>query len=201
MKPEPDFFPEKSRQFIILAMIGGLFLFLVYSVNIFIPAFLGALIFYVLFRKFMRRLIEKNKWKHWLAALLIIFFSFLVIVIPLSSLLYLLFGKVQIILTNQQDVILGYHTLINKLNGIFDREIVNSKTVSDFSKSLAAKVPSILNSALQIFASLLMMYFLLYYLLINIGKVESSFFSYLQSIIRCHYEITYFIYLIRFPKL
>ncbi|GDX51236.1 AI-2E family transporter [Bacteroidota bacterium] len=160
-------------------MLGVLFLFLIYSVNIFIPAFLGALIFYVLFRKFMRRLIEKNKWKKWLAALLIIFLSFLVIVIPVSALLYVLFGKVQTILTNQQDVILGYYTLIDKLNGIFDREIINSKTVTDFTKNIAALVPSILNSALQIFASLLMMYFLLFYLLVNIGKVESSFFSYL----------------------
>lgn len=172
-------FPGKSRQYLVITLISALFFFLVYSLNDFITAFLGALIFYVLFRKFMRTLIEKNKWPKWVAATLIIFISFLVIIIPTFGLLYALFGKVQDILTNPQDVVLGYHTLLDKLNGIFDRELINSKTLTDFTKSLAAEIPSILNSTLQLFGSLLMMYFLLFYLLINIGNVEKSSFSYL----------------------
>lgn len=174
-----NLYPGKSRQIVVIGIIGVLFLFLIFSLNAFINAFLGALIFYVLFRKFMRRLVEKHKWKKWLAATLIICISFLVIIIPVFGLLYVLIGKVQNLMTDPQDVILGYHTLIDKFNGIFGREMINSKFLGDYFKSLAAEIPSILNSSLMLFGSMLMMYFLLFYLLVNIGKVEKSFFSYL----------------------
>ena len=127
MSFKSNLYPGKSRQFVAVALIGILFLFLIISLSAFINAFLGSLIFYVLFRKFMLKLIEKYSWKRWLAATLIIFISFLVIIIPIFGLLYVLIGRVQNILTDPQDVLLGYHTLIGKLNGIFDREIINSK--------------------------------------------------------------------------
>lgn len=174
-----NLYPGKSRQLVVVGIIGVLFLFLLFSLNAFINAFLGALIFYVLFRKLMQRLIKKHKWKKWLAATLIIFISFLVIIIPVFGLLYVLIDRVQPILTDPQDVILGYHTLIGKLNGIFDREIINGNMLADYFKTLAAAVPSILNSSFMLLGSILLMYFLLYYLLINIGKVERSLFSYL----------------------
>ncbi len=179
MKSETEFFHENGRKFIILIIIVSLFLFLVYSINSFTPAMLGSLLFYVLFRKFMRHLIEIRKWKRWGAALLIIFISFLLIVVPVSSLSYLLFDKVQTILSNPQDVILGYHTLINKINDSFGREIVSNKIIDDFTKTIAVQIPSILNSTLQIFSSLLIMYFILFYLLIYTGDLEKSIFSYL----------------------
>jgi predicted PurR-regulated permease PerM len=179
MTKPANLFPGKSRQYIVAVTIGILFIFLFFSLNEFINAFLGALIFYVLFRKFMRLLVEKYKWKKWLASTLIIFISFLVIIIPLFGLLYVLIGRVQTILTYPQDVVMGYHTLIGKLNGIFNHEIINSSMVAEYSKTLAAEIPSILNSSLMLVGSLLMMYFLLFYLLTNIGNVETSFFSYL----------------------
>ncbi len=174
-----ELYPGKSRQFVVLLIIAVLFGFLIFSLSAFINAFLAALIFYVLFRKFMLRLIEKHKWKKWLAASLIIFISFLVIIVPLFGLVYILIQRVQTIVTDPQDVILGYHTLIGKVNGIFDKEILSSAMLTDYFKTLAAEVPSILNSSLLLFGSLLMMYFLLYYLLINTGKEEKALFSYL----------------------
>ncbi len=172
-------YPGKSRQFIVVSIILILFLFLLYSLSGFINAFLGALIFYVLFRNFMRNLIKLYNWKRWLAATLIIFISFLVIIIPILGLLFLLIGRVQNLMNDPQDVVLGYNTLIARLNGVFDQEIINSNMIGDFFKTWASSIPSVLSSSLLLFGSLLMMYFLLYYLLINIGKVEPAFFRYL----------------------
>jgi predicted PurR-regulated permease PerM len=172
-------YPGKSRQFIVVSIIVILFLFLLYSLSGFINAFLGALIFYVLFRNFMRNLIKLYNWKRWLAATLIIFISFLVIIIPILGLLYLLIGRVQNLMNDPQDVVLGYNTLIARLNGVFDQEIINSNIIGDYFKTWAGQIPSVLSSSLLLFGSLLMMYFLLYYLLVNIGKVEPAFFRYL----------------------
>lgn len=183
-------YPGKSRQFIVVSIIVILFLFLLYSLSGFINAFLGALIFYVLFRNFMRNLIKQYNWKRWLAATLIIFISFLVIIIPILGLLFLLIGRVQNLLNDPQDVVLGYNTLIAKLNGVFDQEIINSNIIGDYFKTWASSIPSVLSSSLLLFGSLLMMYFLLYYLLVNIGKVEPAFFRYLPFTREGIHELT-----------
>ncbi|MEI7802926.1 MAG: AI-2E family transporter [Bacteroidota bacterium] len=179
MSHEQNLFPGKSRQYIVIFIITGLFIFLLFSLSNFITAFLGALIFYVLFRKFMNTLIYKYHWKKWLAATLIILISFLVIVVPTFGLIYVLFSKVQSILANPTDVALGYHTLIDKLNEAAGREIITNNTLVEFSKSIANQVPGILNSALDLFGSMLMLYFLLYNLLVNTGDIERNIFRYL----------------------
>lgn len=183
-------YPGKSRQFIVVSIIVILFLFLLFSLSGFINAFLGALIFYVLFRNFMRTLIKQYNWKRWLAATLIIFISFLVIIIPILGLLFLLIGRVQNLLNDPQDVVLGYNALIARLNGVFDQEIINSNIIGDYFKTWASSIPSVLSSSLLLFGSLLMMYFLLYYLLINIGKVEPAFFRYLPFTREGIHELT-----------
>lgn len=179
MSEYSSLYPGKSRQHVVVFIIIVLFIFLVFSLSAFINAFLGALIFYVLFSNFMRKLIKVYNWRRWLAATLIIFISFLVIIIPILGLLFLLIGRVQNLLNDPQDVVLGYNTLIAKLNGIFDQEIINSNMIGDYFKTWAAEIPSVLSSSLLLFGSLLMMYFLLYYLLVNIGKLEPSMSSYL----------------------
>ena len=179
MTDHSNLYPGKSRQFIVISIIAILLLFLIFSLNAFINAFLGALIFYVLFRKFMHKLVIKYKWRKWIAATLIIFISLLVIIIPVFGLLYVLIDRLQNILSNPQDLVAGYNTLIGKINGIFNKELISSTTLSGYLKTLAAEIPTLLNSSLMLLGSLLMMYFLLFYLLINQGKTEKSFFVYL----------------------
>src|SRR4051812_31739191 len=49
-----------------------------YTLRFFIDAFLGSLIFYVLFRKFQRYLTQTRKWKSWLSAIAIILITLLI---------------------------------------------------------------------------------------------------------------------------
>ena len=178
MEDSSGLYPGKSRQFVVISIITLLLVFLLFSLSAFINAFLGALIFYVLFKRFMRKLVEKYKWRKWLAATLIIFISFLVIIIPVFGLLYMIIDRLQSVLTNPQNVMSGYYTLIGKLNGVFNQEIINSTILADYLKNMAAEIPAILNTSLLLVGSILMMYFLLFYLLVNTGKLERSLFSY-----------------------
>ena len=174
-----NLFPGRSRQFVVILIIVILFVFLFYSLLNFVTAFLGAMIFYVLFRNFMNKLIHKRQWKRWTAALLIIFISFLVIVIPIFGLIYILISKVQTILTDPQAISLGYHTLVGRINDFAGREVISAATLANFLKTVAAQIPGILNSMLQLFGSVLMMYFLLFNMLINIGSLETAVFQFL----------------------
>lgn len=179
MPDSSSLYPGKSRQIAVIGMILALLGFLLYSLNEFIVSFLGALIFYVLFRRFMKRLITTYRWKRWVAATLIIFISLLLIVIPLFGLVYLLIGQLQTTLSNPQDLMQGFSTLIVKINRFFDRQIFSSDTVVEFIRGLADSIPAILNTSILALGSLLMMYFLLYYLLVNTGYIEPVLSRYL----------------------
>lgn len=179
MPDSSSLYPGKSRQIAVIGMILALLGFLLYSLNEFIVSFLGALIFYVLFRRFMKRLITTYRWKRWVAATLIIFISLLLIVIPLFGLVYLLIGQLQTTLSNPQDLMQGFSTLIVKINRFFDRQIFSSDTVVEFIRGLADSIPAILNTSILALGSLLMMYFLLYYLLVNTGHIEPVLSRYL----------------------
>ncbi|MFI5164882.1 MAG: hypothetical protein ACHQHP_06520, partial [Bacteroidia bacterium] len=72
---------------------------LFYTLRFFIDAFLGAVIFYVLFRKFQRFLTEQKKWRKGLAAILIILISFLVIVIPIIVIIDLIVPRITLFFT------------------------------------------------------------------------------------------------------
>src|SRR4051812_16184681 len=67
---------------------------LLYTLRFFIDAFLGTVIFYVLFRKLMRYLTERKKWRRGLAAVLIILISLLVVVIPIIIALDLILPRI-----------------------------------------------------------------------------------------------------------
>lgn len=179
MPDSSSLYPGKSRQIAVIGMILALLGFLLYSLNEFIVSFLGALIFYVLFRKFMKRLITIYRWKRWVAATLIIFISFLLIIIPLFGLIYLLIGQLQTTLSNPQDLMQGFNTLIVKINRFFDRQIFSSDTLVEYIRGLADSIPAILNTSILALGSLLMMYFLLYYLLVNTGYIEPVLSRYL----------------------
>src|ERR1017187_8547882 len=76
-----------------IAMLGG---FLFITLSGFIPAILGAVIFYVICSPFMNFLVKKLKLKRGLAATIVIVLSFLVILVPLFSLTYLLINKISL---------------------------------------------------------------------------------------------------------
>lgn len=84
-----------THQFVLAAIIilGGLILF---TMRTFIDAFLGAVTLYVLFRPMMRKLVEVRKWPRGGAAVLILFLSFLIVLIPLIAITYMIVPKVSL---------------------------------------------------------------------------------------------------------
>lgn len=170
---------DKFRQALALVIILGLFVFLLISLQNFINAFLGAVIFYVLFKPLMQRLVNTNKWNKSLAATLIIFISFLLVIVPVSTFGYILFSKVGSVINDPTSLLQGIRQ--------FDSRIMEKTGVDLFSESNLKKlqdaasnlVPGILNSALQIISNIIMMYFILFYLLVNTGKIENEIKSYL----------------------
>src|SRR6266542_1658971 len=90
------------RQFLILALIITLGIILFDQLKGFIPSFLGAYTLYVLLRKWMFILHGKYKWKRSATAALLMFLSFLVILLPIFVVANMLTSKLAFALQHSQ---------------------------------------------------------------------------------------------------
>src|SRR5882724_6024794 len=87
-------FNYKQRNNIILVAIIVLGCFLVYALSGLFSAILGAVVLFTIFRPVYLKLVEKRHWNKTLVALLIIFTSLILIVIPFLSLSIMVIGKI-----------------------------------------------------------------------------------------------------------
>src|SRR3979490_781977 len=78
--------------FISLIVLLGIVLFV--ELEFFLPAFLGAITFYVLMRQRMFYLTEKRNWKKGRVALVLMLLSFLIILLPIGVLANMLASKI-----------------------------------------------------------------------------------------------------------
>lgn len=165
---------NKSQQYtllVIILLLGG---FLFFSLIAFFTAFLGSMIFYVLTKNLMIRLVEKYHWKKSLAAILIILMTFFIILLPISLMVSLLYGKVSGIIANPDKIV----NLVKELDAmVYEKvhfKIISQKTM-DALPSIGSKIFStIVSTSLNTFSSIGMLYFFLYFMLVSYGKMEES---------------------------
>src|SRR5690348_12264131 len=91
--------PQQTK-LIVQVLIAIFAIFLLYALRVFMDAFLGAVIIYVLFRPLMRYLTEKKKWKRWLSAMLIIVLTLFIIIIPVWMIVSYVIPKLMAILSD-----------------------------------------------------------------------------------------------------
>src|SRR5205085_11670943 len=93
----------KSKQinrYIFLAIILIFAFFLFASLKQFFPAFLGALMFYILSKSFACWLVKKKGWSKSMTAILVILISFFLILMPIATLISLLYNKISAVLSH-----------------------------------------------------------------------------------------------------
>lgn len=171
-----DSFFEKDRVNRALA-IASLILFgtlLVYLLRDFVNAFLGAVIFYLLFKSFMVYLTEKKNWKPSLAASVIIILSFLIVLLPVLSTAFMVYSKVSAIASNPETVLVMFENLNTKVKSLTGEELLTSDRIKSIQQSAGGLITDFISTAFAIVAQIGIMYFLLYYLLINHNKTEVS---------------------------
>jgi predicted PurR-regulated permease PerM len=160
-------FSYKQRNNITLAGIIILGCFLVYALSGLFSSILGAIIIFTIFRPLYLLLVEKKHWNKSLVALMIIFTSLIVIVIPLMSLSIMVVGKIAGI--TKIDDYAGYN---------FNQPHFAENTMQKLGVFATDLFPSILGSAANILVTLLVMYFLLYFMLVQMRGFEASLLKY-----------------------
>jgi predicted PurR-regulated permease PerM len=171
-------FNYKQRNNIILVSIIVLGCFLLYALSGLFSSILGAIVLFTIFRPLYINLVEKRGWNKVLVTLLIIFSSLVVIVIPFLLLSIMVVGKISSIDIKS----LPIDQWTTKIDAFAASNLNQPHFAEDTLKKLGnfatELFPSILSSAASIIITLLVLYFLLYFMLTQIKEFEAGLLKY-----------------------
>lgn len=152
--------------------------FLLYGLIEFFTAMLGAIIFYILFRKFMVYLTVKKHFNQALASVLIILISFLIVVVPIGILVLMIVNKFSNLVSDPEKI-KGYVTSFTEKLEHLPFNVSTENLTQKVTQFVADHAGGVISSSFSVFASLLMMYFLLYFLLMSVNSLEIKLMHYL----------------------
>ncbi|MDP4151484.1 MAG: AI-2E family transporter [Bacteroidota bacterium] len=167
------------RQILLLLVIIGLGIVLFSQLQSFLPAALGAYTLFVLLKKWMYILTARYKWKKGLAAGLLMFGSFLVILLPIALLINLLYGKIDFAVQHSTQVLNTLQQFIHRFEHKYRMVLSSGKTMSELTSWGAQTLPQVLGATFNTITTVAVMYFILYFLLIEGRKMESSLHEWL----------------------
>jgi predicted PurR-regulated permease PerM len=165
------------RQLLILLIILLLGYVLFVHLKFFLPAFLGAYTLFVVMRKSMFTLTGEYKWNRNLAAAVLMISSFILILMPVLLLINMMSSRISFAIEHSTEVLEGLKGFINtyeKRLGIF---ILSDANIEKMAGTAAELLPGILGATFNSVISIIVMYFILYFMLVDGRKMEASFFE------------------------
>jgi predicted PurR-regulated permease PerM len=165
------------RQVLILATIITLGIILFNQLKTLIPAFLGAYTLYVLLRKWMFILQGRYKWKKSITAAMLMLLSFLIILLPILLVINMLTSKIAFAMEHSQEVLNSLQTYITKIESQYKIRILTDANLEKVTTWGSNTVPKILASTFDTILSIVIMYFILYFMLVDGRKMESNFYD------------------------
>ena len=160
---------DKLKQTIfILAifLLGGI---LYWYLRTFLSPFLGATIIYILIRRPFFYLTEKpvKKWPRPLAALLLMFISFVIVVMPVLLLSFMLSNKVNYLVLHYKDILLLAQGFSEQAKDYLGIDLVSADTVSHLTSIAANLVPKVISATATVAIDILLVYLFLFFMIFN----------------------------------
>jgi predicted PurR-regulated permease PerM len=168
MKP---YDPEKVRQFFFIVILAVMAIILFTYLKSFLPSFLGAITFYVLMRRHMKRMLIKG-WKPASAALILMLFSFIMILFPVFILINTVSSKIGYVISHATEITSSLVDFLKNIELRVGYHFMNADTIRNLSGMALSELPLILGATVNSIVALVVMYFLLYFMLTNCNKLE-----------------------------
>lgn len=165
------------RQLLILIIIILLGVLLFKHLKFALPAFLGAYTLFVIMRKSMFRLVGTYKWNKNLAAATLMLISFALILFPVLLLINMMSSKITFAIEHSGEVLNSIKALINSYEKRFGIVILSDGNIEKVGATVGELLPGILASTFNTVVSILVMYFILYFMLVDGKKMEAAFFE------------------------
>ncbi|MDC6350444.1 AI-2E family transporter [Zeaxanthinibacter sp. PT1] len=170
--------PKIIRQLFILSLIVFIGLLIMKNMMPYLSGVLGAITIYVLLRKPMAKLVRKG-WHPDLASGLLMLASFICILIPVGGLLMMLGNKVSKAVQNSERFVNALREQLKYVEDKVNYDLTAQLDSEAFSGWVSNNLQSVANSTFEILISLVIMYFLLYYMLTNRSKLRESLYEYI----------------------
>jgi len=170
--------PYLVRQLLVLFIILFLGILIFKELVPYISGVLGAITLFVIFRNWMKKLVAKG-WKKSLAAGLLILASFIVILIPVGLIAIMLSSKIKKAMTNSEKIINIIKDQIEKLELYFNYNLSNTLDSSSIANWISNNLQNFAGGTFNAMIAIAIMYFLLYYMLINQEKLKELLISYI----------------------
>lgn len=165
------------RQLFTLILILALGFLIFWKLLPFMSGLLGAITIYIISQKPMRKLREKG-WKPSLAAAFIMLISFVGIFVPISLVILMLSTKVRNALTKTEEVIAILKEELSILENRFNIDLFTSFNSNDVVNWVSHNFSSVLGNTFNLFVTLSILYFLLYYMLVKRTQFIESIYRY-----------------------
>lgn len=171
--------PKIIRQIFILLLII-LFGSLIFGEMLpYLSGVLGAITFYILLRKLMKRLVNEYNWNPTLAALTLMLSSFIIIMVPLTGFGIMLGNKISDVASNSEKVIDAFKDQVGQLKFKTGFDINSQIDTEAITTWLSESAQSMAGSTFNLLVALGLMYFMLYFMLTNRKQLRQSLKNYI----------------------
>lgn len=170
--------PKTIRQVFVLLLIL-LFAFLIFrELMPYLSGVLGAVTIYVLLRKWMVFLVNKN-WNPQIAAFILMFFSFICILLPVSGILFMLGNKVGDAVENSEKIAQVITQKMKYIENQYGFDLSTRINTEELTTWISENLETFAGGTFNIFIGIGLMYFILYYILTHRRKLRTSLYEYI----------------------
>lgn len=170
--------PRLVRQLFILLIILSLGGLIFGELIPYISGILGAITIYVLLKGLMQKMLRKG-WNANLSVGILMLGSFLLILVPVLGIVLMLSSKVSKAIKNSEKVVEATKAQLVQLEEMTGFNIGEKIDTSDVTDWLSSNLQGLAGGTFEIFIAISIMYFLLYYMLLNQKKLTISMETYI----------------------
>lgn len=171
--------PKIIRQIFVLLLIL-LFGSLIFREMLpYLSGVLGAITFYILLRKPMKKLVNQYAWKPALAAMTLMLGSFIVIMVPLTGFGIMLGNKISDVAGNSEKVIDAFKDQVSKIKFETGIDVNSQIDTQGITTWLSESLQSMAGNTFNLLIAIGLMYFMLFFMLTNRKELRQSLRDYL----------------------
>jgi len=170
--------PRLVRQLFVLLIIISLGSLIFKEILPYMSGILGAVTFYVLLKGLMKKMLNKG-WNATFSVSILMLSSFILILVPVLGIILMLSSKVSKAIQNSEKVIEAIKaqlTEVETLTGYKFGAKIDSSAVTSW---LSENLQGLAGGTFEVFIAVSLMYFLLYYMLLNEKKLTLSMETYI----------------------
>ncbi|RLJ64513.1 putative PurR-regulated permease PerM [Lacinutrix venerupis] len=171
--------PVTIRQIFIISLILFIGSIIFREMFPYFGGFLGAVTLYVLLHKWMKKMVNDKKWNTSLSAIILLLFSFIVIIIPVAGIIIMLGNKISDFTKNSEQFLSAAKSQLEKVEDLVGMDLNSQIDTNSITEWVTTNLQSFAGGTFNIFISLGIMGFVLYYMLTNSKDLKTSLLKYI----------------------